>query len=66
MFRFVIPVVTFSDAEDGNTASLHLELLTEDGKQLEEFSWNLDAHLIESKKNVDLKMIYFRKSTDYL
>lgn len=36
VLRFTIPVETFSDAEDGNAAKLQLDLLSEDGKPLEE------------------------------
>lgn len=36
VLRFSIPVETFSDAEDGNAAKLQLDLLSEDGKPLEE------------------------------
>jgi hypothetical protein len=39
VFRFVIPITTFSDPVDGNTANLHLELLFEDGKQLDGITW---------------------------
>lgn len=39
VMRFSIPSGTFSDAEDGNTANMHLELLSQDGQQLEEITW---------------------------
>jgi hypothetical protein len=39
VFRFVIPVTTFSDPVDGSSANLHLELLSEDGKPLNGINW---------------------------
>jgi len=39
VFRFVIPVTTFSDPVDGSSANLHLELLSEDGKPLDGITW---------------------------
>lgn len=39
VFRFVIPVTTFSDPVDGSSANLRLELLSEDGKPLDGITW---------------------------
>ena len=39
LFRLSIPSDTFTDAEDGSTRSLRLELVTSDGKSIDEVPW---------------------------